>query len=156
MQGKTAFFVRARRDPAAKEDKPARAPEPLPDPDWAVPQPVAEDQALRYAAASGDTNPIHVDPEVARKAGLPGCILHGLCTMAFAQRDLIARCAGGDPARLGEISVRFAGMVLPGQTLELRVWDHGDHLGFATFGPDGKPVITHGHAVVRSAEPQHA
>jgi acyl dehydratase len=144
VEGTTSYFVRAPTPPARKGPKKAE-PE-LPEPTWSVAQPVRDDQALDYAAASGDDNPIHTDPEVAKKAGLPGCILHGLCTMAFAQRDLIAHYAPGAPERLQEIRVRFARPVFPGDTLTMSVWEGDDGLSFQTVDGRGKPVITGGQA----------
>jgi len=68
----------------------------------------------RYAAASGDPNPIHVDPEFAKSAGLPGCILHGLWTMAQVARANSA-AVGGDPRSLKRLEVQFRGMGFPEQ-----------------------------------------
>ena len=70
----------------------------------------------RYAAASGDPNPIHTDEEFARNVGLPGCILHGLYSMAQVARANTA-AAGGDPRKLKRLSVQFRGMGLPEQEL---------------------------------------
>src|SRR5262245_41835518 len=69
----------------------------------------------RYAEASGDPNPIHTDPDFAQKAGLPGCILHGLWTMAQVARANSAAVAGGDPRALKRLSVQFRGMGFPEQ-----------------------------------------
>jgi acyl dehydratase len=79
---------------------------------------VARDQAERYADASGDHNPIHLDDEAARAVGLPGRILHGLCTMALAGRA-VAQVAGREPSRL---AVRFSAPVALGATVTTRVW----------------------------------
>ena len=68
----------------------------------------------RYAAASGDPNPIHTDPEFAKSVGLPGIILHGLWTMAQVARANAA-AAGGDPRALKRLSVQFRGMGFPEQ-----------------------------------------
>ncbi len=84
---------------------------------------IAPDQSLRYAAASGDHNPIHKDPEVAKKAGLPDIILHGLCSMAFCQKAVIDTLCGRDPERLKRLKVRFAKPVLNGQTLHVTGWE---------------------------------
>jgi acyl dehydratase len=75
---------------------------------------VTPDEGLtkRYAEASGDPNPIHTDPEFAKSAGLPGCILHGLWTMAQVARANNA-VAGGDPRALKRLSVQFRGMGFP-------------------------------------------
>jgi acyl dehydratase len=66
----------------------------------------------RYAGASGDFNPIHIDKEFATQVGLPGNILHGLYGMAQVARANIA-AAGGDPRALGRLSVQFRGMGVP-------------------------------------------
>jgi acyl dehydratase len=63
---------------------------------------------VRYAGASGDFNPIHIDEEFARSVGLPGRILHGLWTMAQVARAQTE--AAGDPAALKRLSVQFRGM----------------------------------------------
>jgi len=68
---------------------------------------------VRYAGASGDFNPIHIDEEFARSVGLPGRILHGLWTMAQVARAQ-SEAAGG-PERLRRLSVQFRGMGVPEQ-----------------------------------------
>ena len=70
----------------------------------------------RYAGASGDFNPIHIDPEFARQVGLPGNILHGLWVMAQVARGN-AQLADGDPRALKRLSVQFRGMGFPEQEL---------------------------------------
>ena len=70
----------------------------------------------RYAGASGDFNPIHIDPEFAKAVGLPGNILHGLWMMAQVARGN-AQLAGGDPRALKRLSVQFRGMGFPEQEL---------------------------------------
>jgi len=66
---------------------------------------------VRYAGASGDFNPIHIDEEFARSVGLPGRILHGLWSMAQVARAQTQ--AAGDPAALRRLSVQFRGMGVP-------------------------------------------
>jgi acyl dehydratase len=70
----------------------------------------------RYAEASGDPNPIHIDEEFAKSVGLPGCILHGLYSMAQVARAHTA-LAGGDPRALRRLSVQFRGMGFPEQEI---------------------------------------
>lgn len=89
---------------------------------------VSADQSLRYAEASGDRNPIHVDEDVAKMAGLPGVILHGLCTMAFVH-DALTRHLGGDPTRVQRLAVRFSKPVLM-----------NDELTIDVRGPEGGPL----------------
>lgn len=87
---------------------------------------VDPDQAERYAAASGDANPIHVDDEAARAVGLPGVILHGMCTMALCSRAVVDAVAGGDPTRLRRLAVRFYRPVFPGNDLVTTIYRIGD------------------------------
>ena len=73
--------------------------------------------------ASGDANPIHVDDEAAKAVGLPGVILHGMCTMALCGRDVVDELAGGDPTRLRRLAVRFYRPVFPGNDLVTTMFD---------------------------------
>jgi acyl dehydratase len=70
----------------------------------------------RYAGASGDFNPIHIDPEFAKAVGLPNNILHGLYSMGLVARANAA-VAGGDPRALKRLSVQFRGMGAPEQEI---------------------------------------
>jgi len=66
----------------------------------------------RYAGASGDFNPIHIDPEFAKMVGLPSTILHGLYMMGLVARSA-TEVAGGEPKALRRLSVQFRGMGAP-------------------------------------------
>ena len=81
----------------------------------------------RYAGASGDFNPIHIDVEFAKSVGLPQNILHGLYSMAQVARAC-TNAAGGDPRSLRRLSVQFRGMGLPEQEIVVTgsVKDEGD------------------------------
>ncbi len=110
---------------------------------------VTPDEGLtkRYAAASGDPNPIHTDPEFAKQAGLPGCILHGLWTMAQVARANNA-AAGGDPRALKRLSVQFRGMGFPEQEVTVTG---------TVKEADGKLVVDtvaeqNGNQIIRNAE----
>lgn len=114
---------------------------------------VDEDQTHRYAEASGDHNPIHLDESVATMAGLPGIIVHGMCTMAIATKGAVNGLAGGDPERVRRVSVRLSKPVLPGQELTTRFWRKtGDDdvvtYGFETYNPDGAAVIREGEVEI--------
>ncbi len=112
---------------------------------------VTPDQPIRYAKASLDDNPIHVDEATARAAGLPGVILHGLCTMAFNSQAVVDSLLGGDPSRLRRLAVRFSKPVLPSDTVTTVGWDAGTEGGkrvvhFEATNQAGAKVITHGVA----------
>jgi acyl dehydratase len=122
-------------------------------PMFSVAQTIDKDQTYRYAEASRDRNPIHVDENIAKMAGLPGIIVHGLCTMAFTSKVAIDKLCAGDPTRLKRLRVRFSRPVLPGQTITTRVWADGERNGrkvfaYETFNPDGQAVIKGGIAEV--------
>ena len=70
----------------------------------------------RYAGASGDFNPIHIDKEFATAVGLPSNILHGLYGMAQVARAM-QQAAGGDPRKVKRLSVQFRGMGMPEQEI---------------------------------------
>ncbi len=139
--------------PPARVRTGAARPTPRPEPAVVATQRIDADQTFRYAEASGDRTPIHLDDAVAKAAGLPGIILHGLCTMAFTSKVMIDRLAEGDPTRLRRLAVRFARPVLPGDTITTRVWPAGARDGrqvfdFETLNPAGAPVITGGIAEI--------
>ena len=118
-----------------------------------VAQQIDKDQTYRYKDASGDFNPIHVDEIFAKMAGLPGIIVHGLCTMAFASKVMIDKLCGADPLKLKRLKVRFTRPVLPGQVITTKVWPDGEHdhrkvFAFETLNPDGRAVIRGGLAEV--------
>ena len=111
------------------------------------------DQTYRYRDASGDNVPIHLDDEVAKAVGLPGIIIHGLCTMAFVSWGAVQELADGDPTRLRRLAVRFSKPVLPGQTITTRFWGGGERDGrtvyaFETTNADGDAVIKDGVAEI--------
>lgn len=94
---------------------------------------VDDDQTFRYAPASGDPVPIHLDEEVAEDAGLPGIIAHGLCTMAMAGWGVLAGVADSDVSRIKRFAVRFSKFVFPGDDLETRIWNAGSENGVTTY-----------------------
>jgi acyl dehydratase len=102
----------------------------------------------RYAGASGDFNPIHIDREFATAVGLPQNILHGLYSMAQVARAA-TQAAGGDPRSLKRLSVQFRGMGLPEK--EIRV------TGKVREAASGRFVIEtvaeqEGNQIIRNAE----
>jgi acyl dehydratase len=81
------------------------------------------DQTFRYAGASGDCNPMHLDDEAARSVGFPRKINQGLCTLGIASRGLIELTAAGDPRRVRRIAVRFSSPAFPGDPIDLSVYE---------------------------------
>src|SRR5580704_2715195 len=101
----------------------------------------------RYAGASGDFNPIHLDDEFARSVGLPGRILHGLYTMAQLARAQTE--AAGGPEHLKRLAVQFRGIAVP---------EHEITISSTVSGRDGPRVTVaatvtqQGRAIIRNAE----
>lgn len=125
------------------------------EPDFTVTQKFDDDQTFRYSGPSGDTMPIHLDDELARKFGLPGIIIHGLCTMAFESHALLAELQPADPARLKRLAVRFANPARPGQTMTTSFWKSGsvnghDEYSFESVNDEGQPLIKDGFAEIAS------
>lgn len=122
------------------------APTPVPDtaPDLAVPHQVDPRAALIYRL-SGDRNPLHADPDVARAAGFDRPILHGLCTLGLAIHALLEIVAEGDPARFGGIACRFSRPVWPGEALRTEIWRRPTGARFRVVAEDrGETVISRG------------
>ena len=124
------------------------------DPDAEVAQTFDKDQTFRYAEASGDPMQIHLDEEFAKSVGLPGIIIHGLCTMAFASVAVIESFASDDPSRLSRLAVRFSSIALPEQTITTRIWNTGEldevetGYAFETTSDAGATVIKDGWAEI--------
>ena len=111
------------------------------------------DQTFRYAQASGDPMQIHLDEQFAKAVGLPGIIIHGLCTMAFTSVAVIGHACPEDPSRLRRLAVRFARIVQPEQTITTRIWEAGERDGrslyaYETSADTGDVVIKDGLAEV--------
>src|ERR671923_1811852 len=106
---------------------------------------------VRYAGASGDFNPIHIDEDFAKQVGLPGRILHGLYTMAQVARAQTE--AGGGPESLRRLAVQFRGMGLPEQEITVS--------GTVREVRDGVAVVDTvaeqcGNLIIRNAEAELA
>lgn len=111
-------------------------------PNHTVERPVRENQALLYRL-SGDRNPLHADPEFARKAGFDRPILHGLCTYGMTLKAVADTLLGGEVARIRSYRTRFAGVVFPGETLRIRMWTGDGHVRVAVTAVerDEAPVL---------------
>lgn len=119
------------------------------DPDHIVSQRTRADQALLYRL-SGDRNPLHSDPQVARQAGFDRPILHGLCTFGFVSRALLATYCAMNSDRFVEMSARFSSPVYPGEEIVTRMWDHGDGAAlFDVTNSEGTVVLSHGRLTYR-------
>jgi acyl dehydratase len=131
-------------------DAPEPPPMPQRAPDMVCDLPTPPNLALIFRL-SGDENPLHVDPESAKKSGFPRPILHGSATFGVAAHAVLRTCAGYDAARLASIEARFSRPVFPGETIRTEMWrDDGDTIAFRCRVPDrDEVVLTHGWARLR-------
>ncbi len=111
--------------------------------------PIPENQAALYRL-SGDFNPLHLDPDFARRGGFDRPILHGLCTYGYATRAIVHGLCGGDPARFREFKVRFAEVVYPGETLTTEAWPVGEGRFIVQARTARAVVLRSGYAEVAS------
>lgn len=109
----------------------APVPHTLPDraPDGTCVLPTLPQAALIYRL-SGDYNPIHADPAMARKAGFERPILHGLCTLGVATRAIVQAVCEDQPERLKSFRLRFSSPVYPGETIATDYWADGPVVSF--------------------------
>ena len=112
-------------------------------PDHVVTYATRDDQALLYRL-SGDRNPLHSDPEFARRAGFDRPILHGLCTYGFTGRALLHTLCGSDPGRFVSMHGRFSRPTYPGESLTVSLWVDGSTARFRTENQRGQTVLDHG------------
>ncbi|MGH6767861.1 MAG: MaoC/PaaZ C-terminal domain-containing protein [Xanthobacteraceae bacterium] len=104
---------------------------PIPEraPDLVCDLPTRPETALIYRL-SADANPLHADPAVAKAAGFPRPILHGLATFGIAGHAIVKSLCGYDPARLMAIAGRFSAPVFPGETIRTELWCDGAVVSF--------------------------
>jgi acyl dehydratase len=130
---------------------PLPAPHALPDraPDQTASIATLPQAALIYRL-SGDYNPLHADPAVARSGGFDRPILHGLCTFGVVCRALLDMVCGNDPAKLRKMQVRFSAPVYPGETIVTELWrESGGVVSFrARVAQRDLVVINNGRAEI--------
>lgn len=130
------------------EGQPEPHPVPTRAPDQSVDIATREDQAVIYRL-SGDYNPLHIDPAVAKMAGFSKPILHGMCTFGITCRAVLQTYAGFDPSRFKSHQARFSAPVYPGETITVDLWRDGDVISFeARIKDRGVTVIKNGKTVL--------
>jgi len=130
------------RGPSSPWEAPAGAPDSVHE------EETRSTQALLYRLA-GDDNPLHADPLMVARGDYERPILHGLCTMGFAARAILKRCADNDPSRFDSIGVRFSRPVFPGETLVTEIWRRGkEKIAFQTKVKE-RNVVVLSHGMIR-------
>jgi acyl dehydratase len=118
------------------------APHKVPDrePDYSCPLEIRKDQALLYRL-NGDRNPLHADPELAKRVGFPVPILHGLCTYGTACKAILQTVCKYDHTRIKGQNVRFSSPVYPGETVVTDMWLDDDVVSFRCRIPERDNVV---------------
>ena len=117
-------------------------------PDRVVDITTRPDQALVYRLC-GDRNPLHSDPETAKRAGFPKPILHGMCTYGITCRGVLQTYADYDPTAFRQHAARFSSPVYPGETVTMEMWKDGNVISFeAKVKARGATVIRNGFTVL--------
>jgi 3-hydroxyacyl-CoA dehydrogenase/3a,7a,12a-trihydroxy-5b-cholest-24-enoyl-CoA hydratase len=117
---------------------------PAKDPDFVFEGPTGIDQAALYRM-SGDLNPLHIDPAVAKAVGFKEPILHGLCTYGVVCRRFVKEVFQGDSGKLKSYSARFSSPVIPGETLQIKVWEARPNLFLLeVYNAKGEAVLRNG------------
>ena len=112
-------------------------------PDFSITEATAPEQAALYRL-SGDLNPLHINPQMAKMVGFDRPILHGLCTYGFAGRAVVRAACGGDAGRLRSFAARFSAPVIPGDTLTTQGWKLADGRYAVKVNVGDKTVLSNG------------
>lgn len=138
--------------PSSPPPRPPSSPPAVPErePDLVLESPTSDRAAALYRL-NGDRNPLHIDPDFAQAAGFERPILHGLASFGIVCKAVVDALLDGDPTRVRDYSARFAGIMLPGETLRTRIWQDGERVLLQASCADRNdaPVLTHatlGHA----------
>ena len=124
--------------PAGKGPPPHRAPRREPDLNCEIG--TRNDQGLFYRL-TGDRNPLHADPDVARQVGFDRPILHGLCTFGIACNAILQTICDYDYALIEEFDARFSAPVLPGDTIRTDMWQDGNVVSFSCTAKERDAVV---------------
>ena len=139
--------------PAGPERGSGPAPHAIPErkPDVTETLGTSRDQALLYRL-NGDRNPLHADPDLARRVGFPAPILHGLCTYGIACRAILQTVAAYDHTKITAFDVRFSSPVYPGESIATDIWVDGKTVSFRCRIParNDTVVINNGRCALAS------
>lgn len=134
------------------DDKPRSAPAAIPEraPDATLDFKTEPGVALLYRL-SGDPNPLHADPKVAKASGFKAPILHGLCSLGVAGRAILKTYADHDPTKIKSLKLRFSSPVYPGETIRTEMWQDGSKISFRALVVE-RDVVVLNNGLVELAE----
>lgn len=118
-------------------------------PDHVVVRTTLPQQALLYRL-TGDKNPLHADPAFAARGGFDRPILHGLCSYGIVAKAAVDTVLGGDVTAVARFQARFAGVVFPGETMEVSLWEQDDRILVTARTVDrNSPVLSNAAMTLR-------
>ncbi|CEL10267.1 hypothetical protein ASPCAL13389 [Aspergillus calidoustus] len=154
----TSFFIKMPGDGASNASSMnTRPPTKLPDrkPDLTVDHRTTSEQGALYRAATGEWNPMHIDPDHGKRAGFPGPILSGTCTIGVGVRHVIDSFAAGDSSRFKSVRLRLSKPVFPGEVIQTQMWREDDgRIVYQQVAPDGRVVISQAEIRLKSESTQ--
>lgn len=103
-----------------------------------------KNQAIFYRLA-GDTNPLHIDPNMASIGGFERPILHGLCTYGICAKNVMKGWCDGNPEKIKKVSARFTSHVFPGETMKINTWKEGNVIIFNASTVERGTVVIQGY-----------
>jgi peroxisomal enoyl-CoA hydratase 2 len=136
----------------------ASYPAPSRAPDAVIEEKTTPEQGALYRAASGDLNPLHIDPAVAKAGGFEGPILTGTCTMGVGVKHVIDRFADGDASRFKSVKLRLSKPVYPGEVIKTEMWSEngGRRIVYRQLaGEKGKVVISNAAVEIKVRAESH-
>ncbi|KAI9370271.1 HotDog domain-containing protein [Aspergillus egyptiacus] len=148
----TSFLIKMPGDGASRASLSSRGNTPRPSRkcDATVQHRTTPEQGALYRAATGEWNPMHIDPETAVRAGFPGPILSGTCTIGMGVKHVIETFAAGDTSRFKSVRLRLSKPVFPGEVIETQMWnEEGKTIVYQQVAPDGRVVISQAEVRLR-------
>ncbi|KAL2813363.1 HotDog domain-containing protein [Aspergillus granulosus] len=150
----TSFLIKMPTDgtsrPSSLNTRPATK---LPErkPDLTADHQTTSEQGALYRAATGEWNPMHIDPGHGKRAGFPGPILSGTCTIGFGVKHVIDSFGGGDAARFKSVKLRLNKPVFPGEAIQTQMWKEDESkIVYQQVAPDGRVVISQAEVHLKS------
>lgn len=129
---RSSLFIRGLGGFGYKGKKKTKLPKPPARPADFTGESKVEENAAFFYRLNSDTNPLHVDPDMAEMGGFKRPILHGLCTLGFTARIVQQQFFPEDPYKMEEFASRFTSHVFPGETLVVDCWKEGEIIIFQT------------------------
>ncbi|KAL4756831.1 MaoC like domain-containing protein [Aspergillus foveolatus] len=140
----TSFLMKMPGDGASKPSSSMQSTLlPNREPDAVLSHQTTPEQGALYRAATGEWNPMHIDPATAQHAGFPGTILSGTCTIGIGVNHVIEAFAGGDSARFQSLRLRLSKPVFPGEIVTTKMWRVDEtKIVYQQVAEDGRVVIS--------------